>query len=672
MSIAIKTAVNSLKNSLSVLGQGKTPIYLPHGGLGHYTYWQYDYTTLTATRPSSFANDTLLFETYYKPQLDALNVKVYPNLGCNDILGAINGNTLGVPAATGSTDYRTLVYAAEGWAYDRDACQINIENPWLTQLYYDLKQTKATIDSAAALYVGSQYNTLEPLLSTVEREWKRQALAGYAGITVSDTNPLLTAPTQAAVAAIVAAIKADDLNALKTWKQLIINLFRDCTRYCKGETIPHYAAPGGTLTISAPYTHVTHYVNLGFEFQNYQGIGTSELQATETTVPTPITGVDYFAHPTGYQSASSWGMDTLAEKMGAPQTYDGIDPLDWRSYHDRNNAGTVPSGYATNRYGTKYGVLPYMVESQEGCDSFCGTMYIFNEYASEIKDYVNDYMVRKDFALRDGDTGLFYSPEDRTIDQESAIYWWKRGYRDAYYNLIKGMHRNGVYLEPSHVHLSDIQTRDGGNYGTWYGYNHMWGWMPTPDEYADILVSQFIPYDGDRTQFVPKTLWLWASQEYGRIRLTFLTAAGSSLEYTIYGGRQWAERQLFGRPYIDTDNAEETIIGKLDGVVTSAVHQQFIKDTQFGDDYWSVSGALNPWWTPSGGNQGPLVGLTELDDPAHPLYPYLSGQYGNGTANVYGGNITAVHIKAAMAAYCSHWTIQLMTKVREKLKEINR
>ena len=146
---ALRAAVDSLKSSLSVLGRGKTPIYLAHGGLGHPTLWTYSYSTGARSRGSgTTAADIIEFETYYKSEFEDQGITLYPNLGCNDILGAMPGNTLGVSTATGSTDYRTLVWIAGSWAYSRKACQINIENPWLTQLYYDLKQTIATIDAA--------------------------------------------------------------------------------------------------------------------------------------------------------------------------------------------------------------------------------------------------------------------------------------------------------------------------------------------------------------------------------------------------------------------------------------------------------------------------------------------------------------------------------------------
>ena len=685
---SLQARITSLKSNLSVFGQGKTPIYVSHGAFGHYTYSRYNYATNARITHPTYAAETAEWETYYKPALAANNITVYPNLGCNDILGAMAGNTLGVQASINDQDYRTLVWSAGAWGGSRKAVQVNIENPWLTQLYYDLKQTITTIDSARAMNRGVNNNRLEPALSSIEREWKRQAIAGYAGFTMSSYGILETLPAIAAVDAVVNAIKANDsgsLAALKLWKRLIINLFNDCTAWCKGQTIPHYAAPGGTLTNPEPFEVVSHYLNLGFEFMNYQGCSSAELQQTPASSETPAVGTDYFY--AAYQSASTWSMDSMAAMQGPFVQPNGVESIEWRAYHDRVSGGTVPTsqliggGYtpqgawATNRYGTKFGAMSYMCDSQVGADDFGVSIYIFNEVDPQLETQINNYMVRKDFILVDGDTGT--PTGTNKIKYDEMMYWWKRGYRDAYYNMIKNMHLTGRYVRPAITHASEPITRGEGGNTTWYYYNHVWGFLPDPEAYADILASSFIPYEGDRTQYVPPSIWFWGSMEFRRVRLISLTAdndVNANSGYA-YGSRQWAERQLFGKPYIDTANGEDTIIGKLDAEVTVTDHENFYRTTHWGDAYWSTvlpSGSQLAWWTPSGGNQGPLVGLLALNDPSHPLYPYLSGEHGHGTTNVYGADIKAPQIKNAIRHYCTHWQVQHMTALRNKLKELYR
>jgi hypothetical protein len=367
--------------------------------------------------------------------------------------------------------------------------------------------------------------------------------------------------------------------------------------------------------------------------------------------------------------------------MGAIKQPNGVESLDWRSYHDRVNSGSVPiamiaGGYTpqgswvTSRYGTKFGSMSYMIDSQVGADEFGSTAYAYNTLNPELKDYVNDYMVRKDLIRVDGDTGV---PTGSTeIDHDSLVFWWKRTLRDIYYNVRKQMIKAGRYMQPSHVHLCEPQPIGEGGTSVWYSYNHMWGYLADPEFQAELILSSMIPYDGDRTSYVPSSVWTWGAMEFKRVRLLTTTSVGNSNANSINGARQWAERQLFLKPYIDTANNEQDMIGKLDATYTAAVHEAFFANAQFGDDYWSLTGSLLPWWTPAGGNQGPLASLKQLDDPTHPLYPFLSGSYGHGTTNVFGSEIKAPQIRNAIKHYCTDWQLRHMTAIRNKLKDIYR
>jgi len=658
--------------------------------------WSYSYVDVEATKGNAQETaDINEFETYYKSELEDEGVVIYPALGGTDILGAIPGNRLGVDPASGDQDYRTLVWQERSWAYGREACQVNIENPWLSQLYIDLKQTIATIDSARNLNRGSQFNSLEPELSSVEREWKRQAIAGYPGFTLSDNNIGLSQPAKDAVDAVVAAIKANDsgsLAALKLWKQLIINLFIDCTRYCKGETIPHYAAPGGTLTILQPFAKVTHYLNPGVDLTNSLGIPYGELQQNPGSDDTPTAERDYFF--LDYQSHSQWSLESAQKTMGSVRQPNGVESIEWRSYFDRLGAGTppnfnVPAGtrlsggytslgtYATSRYGTKFGALPYLAYSQNGADYFGSTAYLFNPLDPALKEYVDSYMTRRTYKKVQGSTGIPYDPVDTLIDHDACLYWWKKTLRGLYSGIVEGMVASNQFIPPSHIHLTAPLTIAEGATSVWYTVNHIWGNLPDPEFYADIVASSYVVNPDDRTTYVSPAVWYWGTVEYRRVRLVFLTSTTSSNVKGTNCGRQWAERQLFGKPYIDTANNEHNLIGKLDEVngPTSADHDAFFQNAQFGDSYWSTqiaAGSQLPWWTPSGGNQGPLASLKQLDDPTHPLYPYLSGEHGHGTVNVYNAEIRAPQIREAVKHYCTHWQIKHMKAIRAKLKDLYR